>query len=167
MRDRDPDLLIAGFRLWADDRDEHDPTDSYWHNCLQCRFRVETGRSSVSDAVDLSAYDLAEFNDALTKAMASLQGEAVLQAHESAALLLVRLSMKPHGHVELYVESRSGDLAEHHGFLIDIDQSYVAPFARQVRQLAAKFPPSGNERKWKRRSAGSSPILDFIFGKRS
>lgn len=166
MTEREADISLGGFSLWLNGRGSEDPSDNYAFNTISYEVRMETWRSSVSDSGAVSTHDLEAFNKSLRRLMRTLSGEAVLGAHESAALLMLRLTMRSLGHVQLHLELRPDDQTENHAFFTDIDQSYLESFVRQVARQAEKYPPKGGDWRPQYRDARNW-FLDFIFGKRS
>lgn len=174
MMERDPDISLAGFSLWVTGQPYADAGEPYGQDYLDFQTLIETPCSTVRAAGGLSAANLSGFSRDLDIIHEALAGEARLEAHEGEALLILTLTMKPLGHVEAVIDLRSGyGDAERHRFAWGTDQTFLKPFARQVRALSAAYPspfparirepsvPVGPQK-----SDLTSRILDAIFGKR-
>lgn len=172
--ERDADLSLGGFSLWVTGQPYSDAGDPYGQDYLDFQTLIETPFSTVRVVGGLSAANLAGFSRDLDAIHEALDGEARLEAHEGEALLILTLTMKPLGHVEAVIDLRSGyDGDERHRFAWGTDQTFLEPFARQVRALSAAYPSPFPARILERSDAAkprrpdlTSRILDAIFGKR-
>lgn len=174
MIERDPDLALRGFCLWVTGKPYSDVEDDYGQDLLSFETTVHTPWSTFRGSGVLSAAALAAFGQDLTHIVDTLDGEAVLDAHEGGSVLRLALTMGPLGHVEaeLSLQIRYGD--EDHRIVWSLDQTYLGPLARQVRTLAtaypspfpARIPKRVNARK-PQKSGLFAQLLDAIFGTRS
>lgn len=171
--ERDPDAVLGGFSLWITGRPYAHIQEAYGQDILDFETLVESPWSTVRAAGQLSAAGLSGFSRDLNAIHKALNGEAVLEAVEGGAILILTLAMEPLGHVEATVDLRfnPGD-EERHTFVWSLDQTFLEPFVRQARALAATYP-SPFPAKILEPKVLSSPrpglrdrLLDAIFGKR-
>lgn len=175
MMERDPDLSLGGFSLWVTGQPYADAEEPYGQDLLDFQTLIETPSSTVRAAGGLSAANLAGFSRDLDAIHEALDGEAGLEAHEGEALLILNLVMKPLGHVEAVLDLRLGyGDDERHRFAWGLDQTFLEPFARQVRALSAAYPSPFPARIRElsvavgpQKSDLTSRILDAIFGRRT
>ncbi len=174
MMERDPDISLGGFSLWVTGQPYADTGDSYGQDYLDFQTLIETPCSTVRAAGGLSAAILSGFSRELDAIHQALDGEARLEAREGEALLILNVATKPLGHVEAIIDLRSGyGDDERHRFAWGLDQTFLEPFARQVRTLSAAYPSPFPARILEpsrvvepQKSDLTSRILDAIFGKR-
>lgn len=174
MTERDPDLVLSGFRLWVTGKPYSDVEDDYGQDLLSFETTVETLRSTVRGGGTLSAARLAGFNRDLASIVDTLVGEAVLEADEGGTQLVLTLSMRPLGQVDAALSMRIGYGEEDHRITWCLDQTYLDPLARQVRALTktypSPFPASILERVnavETQRPGLATRLLDAIFGART
>lgn len=175
MMDRDPDLTLGGFSLWVTGQPYPDAEEPYGQDLWDFQALIETPCSTVRAAGVLSAASLSGFRGDLDAIHETLDGDAVLEADGGGATLILTLAMKPLGHVETVLDLRLGyGDDERHRFAWSLDQTFLEPFARQVRALSAAYPSPFPARILQpsrvvepRTSDLTSRILDAIFGKRS
>lgn len=173
--ERDPDLSLGGFSLWVTGQPYADAGDPYGQDHLDFQTLIETPCSTVRAAGGLSAANLAGFSRDLDAIREALAGEVRLEAHEGEALLLLHLAMRPLGHVEAVLDLQLGyEDDERHRFRWSLDQTFLEPFARQVRALSAAYPSPFPPRNLEpipgaepRKSNLLSRILDAVFGERT
>lgn len=173
--EREPDLSLGGFSLWVTGQPYADSDEPYAQNILNIEVAIETPRSAARAATVLSAASLSGFSRDLDKALVTLSGEAVLLADESENSFTLNLAMKPLGHVSAVVDLRLGiDDAEDHRISWGLDQSYLDPFARQVRGLAMAYPSPFTACAPDTKTAVAavppnrlSRLMDLIFGERN
>jgi len=172
--DRDPDLSLGGFNLWVTGQPYADTGEPYGQDYLDFQTLIETPCSTVRGAGGLSAANLSGFSRDLDAIHKALAGEARLEAHEREALLILTLAMKPLGHVDAVLDLRLGYGDERHWFAWSLDQTFLEPFARQVRALSAAYPSPFPSRILEpsravepQKADLTSRILDAIFGKRT
>lgn len=172
--ERDPDLVLGGFSLWVTGLPYAHLGDDYGQDLLDFQTLIETPWSTVRATGVLSAASLSGFGRDLTAIYEGLEGDAVLEAIDGEAILVLTLTMKPLGHVEAVVDLRFnlGD-EERHRFAWGFDQTFLKPFARQVRTLAGAYPSPFPARILEpsravesQKSGLTSRLLDAIFGKR-
>lgn len=175
MTERDPDLALGGFSLWVTGKPYADVEEAFGQDLLDFQTLIETPRSAVRAAGVLSAAGLSGFCRDLNAIDQALDGDAVLEAYDGEAVLILTLAMKPLGHVEAVVDLRFNlGEEERHRFTWGLDQTYLGPFARQVRALSAAYPSPFAARILEPSSALEpqksnliAQILDLIFGKHS
>lgn len=172
MMDRDPDLSLGGFSLWVTGQPYADAEEPYGRDLLGFETLIETPSSTVRAAGMLSAASLSGFCRDLNAIHEALEGDAVLEAHDGESILILTLAMKPLGHVEAVLDLRSNLGDENHRFAWGLDQTFLKPFAHQVRAFSAAYPSPFPARVLEpTRVAGpqksdlTSRILDAIFGK--
>jgi hypothetical protein len=174
MMERDPDLSLGGFSLWLTGQPYPDAEEPYGQDLWDFQTAIETPCSTVRTAGVLSAASLSGFSRDLNAIHETLGGEAVLEADGGGATLILTLAMRSRGHVETVLDLRLGyGDDERHRFVWDLDQTFLEPFARQVRALSSAYPSPFPARILERdrvsepqKSGLTSRILDAIFGKR-
>ena len=174
MTERDADLVLGGFCLWVTGKPYSDVEDDYGQDLLSFEITVETLWSTVRCGGTLSAARLAGFSRDLASIVDTLDGEAVLEASEGGTVMVLTLTMRPLGHVDAVLALRIGYDEEDHRIAWSLDQTYLAPLARQVRMLAAAYPspyPASILERVKAfeplRSGLASRLLNAIFGART
>lgn len=173
--ERDPDLALSGFRLWVLGKPYGDAEDAYARDLLDFRTSVATPWSTIKASGVLSAAGLAGFSRDLTAIYETLAGEAVLEAPDGDAILVLTLTMKPLGQVEAAVFLRLGPKQdEDHRIVWRLDQTFLESLTRQARALAIAYPsPFTAKAAEPATSAGSAKpgvvtrLLDIIFGERT
>lgn len=168
MTERDPDLSLQGFDLWLHGQAFPDADDPWSRELLEFSVLLKIGASTVNDEGALSKAALAQFSNELALMLKTLRGEAILEAGEASIMFMLTLSMRSLGRVEMAVDLRSYDGYERHQFRVDLDQSYLEPFALQVRACVASHPSEFKVRAGRKEAASSgigTRLLDAIFGK--
>lgn len=139
---REPDFCLGGFELWIHGRSSP-ASEDYWDG----NWLLVTARCSAHSAIietGGSILHLSELETVLAecrKIYASLSGEARLDCLEPGIRL--RIVMGNGGHCELFVSITPDHLYQDHSFTFDLDQSYLAPFIKQLERVFATYPLKG------------------------
>lgn len=139
----EPDLHIAGFKLWVHGyqyRDVDDYWDGNWLNATAvCS---ENGATVLVRGAFVRTNEIQAWQHAIDKLLADLEGEAKLQCMEPE--IAVTLVAKSLGAVEMEVQITPDRLAQEHRFTFAIDQSYLGPLSSQCFRLLNAFPVRGS-----------------------
>jgi hypothetical protein len=135
----DPDLQIAGFRLWVHGR-QFPQSQDYWDgNWLIVTAHCSYSQSSVSahgSFVHLGEiYRLLQETEALFQ---TLQGKAELRCMEPN--LSVELLAQTGGHIRVKISLTPDNMTESHSYTDGLDQTYLPPVIAGCKAILAKFP---------------------------
>ena len=135
----DPDLQIAGLRLWVHGR-QFPQSQDYWDgNWLIVTVHCIYPQSSVrahGPIVHLGEiYGLLQETEALFK---TLQGKAELRCMEPN--LGVELLAQTGGHIRVKISITPDQITESHSYTDGIDQTYLRPIITGCKAILAKFP---------------------------
>jgi hypothetical protein len=139
----DPDLTIAGLKIWVHGRQFPESGDYHDANWLfitaQCD--AEGARVTATGPI-LQITEILHFLKSCEILATTLRGSAILPCREPN--LAVELDAKSHGHIAITVEITPEHLSQWHRFEFDADQTYLPPIISGCRNLLKRFPIRGN-----------------------
>jgi hypothetical protein len=138
----EPDIAIAGLKLWVHGYQFRDSDDRWDGNWLNVTAVCSEGGASVSVHGNFVRTDeIAEWQTAAERLSAELSGEARLQYMEPN--LAVTLKAASLGAVEMEVQITPNQLTQDHKFRFEIDQSYLHSLSSQCARVLQAFPSRG------------------------
>jgi hypothetical protein len=148
----DPDLQIAGLRIWVHGRESPDAADYWDGNWLRatayCIYPESTVRVHGSFVRNSEIAGLLRGAEHLYE---SLSGSAGLECLEPN--LHVQLNAKTGGHLEVEISITPDQLNETHRFKDEIDQTYLPQIIAACRRILERFPVRAAERVASERAA--------------
>ncbi|MDY0978493.1 hypothetical protein SOM61_26380 [Massilia sp. CFBP9012] len=139
----EPHLHLAGLKLWVHGyryRDVDDYWDGNWLNATAvCS---ENGATVLVRGAFIRTDEIQDWQHALDKLLADLQGEATLECMEPE--IAVTLRAKSLGAIEMEVRITPDQSTQEHRFIFAIDQSYLEPISSQCARLLTAFPIRGS-----------------------
>jgi hypothetical protein len=138
----EPDVALAGLRLWVHGREFEDSTDYWDANWLRVSaICVYPGASVSVDGPIVHLGEVEQFSAEIDKVHRTLDGTARLACIEPN--LHVGLVVNRSGRVQIAVDITPNHLAQKHQFCDEVDQSYLPELASACRKLLAKYPIRG------------------------
>lgn len=138
----EPDLQIAGLRLWVHDRQSPQSLDYWDGNWLVVTVHCIYPQSSVrihGSIVHLGEiYDLLQETETLFE---TLQGKAELRCMEPN--LGIELLAQTGGHIRVRISITPDQMTESHSYTDGLDQTYLPPVIAGCQAILAKFPLRG------------------------
>jgi hypothetical protein len=135
----DADLRLLGLSLWVEGREFPDATDFWDGNWLVIRAEMRASGAYVERSGPiLTAADFERFRDDLSKMVADLAGEAVLEGLEPG--LRFFLKMQKLGRIEAIVEITPDHLTQQHRFEVEVDQSFLPGLVASCDAILTRFP---------------------------
>jgi hypothetical protein len=148
----EPDLQIAGLRIWVHGREFADAADYWDGNWLRatayCIYPESTVRVHGSF---VRTSEIAGLLRGAEQLYESLEGSAALECLEPN--LRVQLNAKTGGHLELEINITPDQLNESHRFTDEIDQTYLPQVISACRRILERFPVRDAERSASERAA--------------
>ncbi|MBM4385593.1 MAG: hypothetical protein FJ091_19765 [Deltaproteobacteria bacterium] len=141
----DPDLEIAGLRVWVHGRQFPDATDYWDGNWLRVTGRCNYPGSSVR--VHGSIIHLGELVGLLRgceRLLQTLSGRAELACIEPN--LRVELEAKTGGHIDVAISITPDHMTKKHSFNDAFDQTYLPPIISACKRILERFPVREGER---------------------
>lgn len=139
--DRDPDLMIAGLKVWVLRR-QYPDSDDYWDgNWVEVDATCEADGSHVrarGPFIHLS--ELGRFRDACAAIHEELTGEASLDCMEPTLGATLTFSDSL-GNIDARISLSPNHLEQTHDFLFRIDQSHLPYILRGLSAILEKYPP--------------------------
>lgn len=141
----DPDLRIAGLRLWVHNRqfpESEDYWDGNWLNVTaECR---SPGTSVRVDGPIVHLGEIQMLIEQLEVLYRSLHGQARLECMEPN--LDVSLRALTGGHIEVRISLTPNQLAESHTYTEGLDQTFLPGIIAECKAILGKFPPKSPKR---------------------
>jgi hypothetical protein len=138
----DPDLTMAGLKLWVHGRqfpDQEDYWDGNWLD-VTARCVAEGATVSVSGPI-LHASELQSLHEGLKRLHANPDGEVILDCLEPN--LGVELKGDRLGGIRLTLRITPDNIYQDHIFYFDIDQSYLPSIIRDCKTILDHYPIKG------------------------
>lgn len=135
----EPDLQIAGLRLWVHGRQFPQSQDCWDGNWLIVTAHCSYPQSSV--CVHGSFIHLGEIYGLLQETEAlfqTLNGQAELRCMEPN--LSVELHAQTGGHIRVKIAITPDQISESHSCTDGFDQTYLPPIIEGCKEILAKFP---------------------------
>lgn len=135
----DPDLQIAGLRLWVHGR-QFPQSQDYWDGnwlivTAHCSYSQSSVRADGSFVHLGEIYGLLQETEALFQ---TLQGKAELRCMEPN--LSVELLAQTGGHIRVKISLTPDNMTESHSYTDGLDQTYLPPVISGCKAILAKFP---------------------------
>ncbi len=138
----EPNLPLAGLRLWARAREFPESTDRWDGNWLQTiALCVYPGGEVVVEGPFLRTDELQNFADQCAKRHSTLVGDARLDCMEPG--LRVVLKGNSQGQIAVEIALTPNHLTQRHEFRDQIDQSYLPGIVGSCRDILRRFPIVG------------------------
>jgi hypothetical protein len=139
----EPDLSLAGLRIWISGRQFPDAND-YWDGnwLLVTASCVSAGAQVVTQGPILHLSELRHWLNGLKDLLQAVEGEAELPCMEPNLWATVRLGKTGSG--SLAVSITPDPLKERHEFEIEIDQSYLPRLVRELEDILTRYPLKGD-----------------------
>jgi len=138
----DPDVRVAGLKLWIRRREFPDATDRWDANWLEtvahCTY---SGARVTTVGPFLRTDELAAFAEQCQNLHATLLGNAALDCMEP--YLCVSLTGNPVGHIAVVIRITPDHLQQQHEFRDEIDQSHLPAIVAGCREILRRFPVLG------------------------
>lgn len=139
----EPNLRVAGFRLWVHGRRFPESADFYDGNWLRVTAHCGASGASVwAQGAMLMVTDIAAFGDA-SAAMHRGDGESASLAPIEPKLKALLAATDRLGHMRVRVEITADHLAQAHRFEFELDQSYLPGIVRQCSAIVQQYPIRG------------------------
>lgn len=138
----EPDLNIAGLKLWIHGYQYRD-ADDYWDgNWLDATAICSANGATVRvHGAFIRNDEIANWQRAVEKLGVAREGEAKLECMEPE--IGVTLTAKSLGAIEMEVRITPDNLTQDHSFKFAIDQSYLEPLSSKCARLLHAFPIRG------------------------
>lgn len=135
----DPDLKIAGLRLWVHSR-QFPKSQDYWDGnwlitTTHCLYPQSSVRAHGSIVHLGEIYGLLRSTENLYQ---TLQGQAELRCIEPN--LGVELLAQTGGHIRVKISITPDHMTESHSFIDSFDQTYLPSIIAECKAILAKFP---------------------------
>ncbi len=138
-----PDLQIAGLRLWVHGRQFEDAADYWDGNWLRVTAHCVYPGSSVStDGSIVRLNELAILMQGCEQIYASLKGQAKLSCIEPN--LNVELTAETLGRIKVEMSITPDHMSQTHRYVDGFDQSFLPPIISACRLIIEKFPIRGS-----------------------
>jgi len=138
----EPDITLAGLKLWVHGYQFRDSEDRWDGNWLSATAICSEGGASVLVRGNFIRTDeIAEWLSAVEKLELNFTGEARLPCMEPN--LAVTLKGSPLGAIEMDVRITPDQVTQDHRFTFTIDQSYLKSLSSQCSLLLGTFPLRG------------------------
>lgn len=141
----EPDLKVAGLRLWVHGRQFPGSQDDYDSNWLRVTAHCgASGASVLAKGAIVMVMDIDGFGAGCA---AMLRGES-----SSAALDPLEPELKVSldatdslGHIRVHVEITPDHLMQSHRFEFEVDQSYLPAIIKECSEIVREYPIRGQE----------------------
>lgn len=138
----EPDLMIAGLKIWVHDRQFPELMDYWDGNWLfvtaQC---IAEGARIIVAGPILHLSEILHLLDGCEAMKETLQGTASLACMEPN--LRVQLEAKAHGHITITVDITPDHLSQWHKFEFQADQTYLQTIISGCKRLLKECPIRG------------------------
>jgi hypothetical protein len=139
---RDPDIEIAGLKIWVHKRQFPDVEDYWDGNWLDISACCRATQSEVwATGSILHASELESWLIQLRKFSQTLKESAALKTMEP--YISVKLTANQLGHVQVNVSITPDHLTQQHEYEFDIDQTYLNPLISGIENVLSKYPLKG------------------------
>jgi hypothetical protein len=139
----EPELTVAGFRLWVHGRQFPDAEDYDDGNWLRVTAHCGASGASVwAQGAILMVTDIADFGDQCAAMLSGGTRLAHLDPLEPELRVLLQATDRL-GHVRVQVEITPDHLAQAHRFEFEVDQSYLPGIIRQCSAIMQEYPIRG------------------------
>lgn len=141
----DPDLEIAGLRLWVHGRQFPDSTDYWDGNWLRVTaYATSPGSRVRTHGSILHLSEVVQLKHGCERLYETLEGRAGLDCMEPD--LDVEFTARGGGHIGVKVSINPDHLSESHEFLDEIDQTYLPGIIAACRRILERLPIREPER---------------------
>lgn len=138
----DPDLQLAGLRIWIHRRQFPDSADYWDGNWLEVTAGCGgSGATVFATGPIIHLSELDRFRAESENLLKELKGEASLSCIEPE--LSAVLKSGPHGHITMEVSITPEFMSQRHWFQFEIDQSYLPSFLGQCHAILDAYPIRG------------------------
>jgi hypothetical protein len=138
----EPDLSIAGLKIWIHKRQFPDSMDYYDGNWLYITATCADKNASVwINGPIILVTDIVFLLNGIETMYSQLSGEAELPCIEPE--LYVTMKSQKLGHIEMTVDITPDNLTQKHSFIFSIDQSYLQNAITDCKKILEKFPVKG------------------------
>lgn len=136
----EPDIEIAGLKIWVHGRQFEDAQDYWDGNWLHVTaYCAEGGAAVRAHGPLLHLSELSHFLKACEKLHETLRGKAELPCMEPNLSVELAVS-SPRGNIEAKVRITPDHLSQQHTFGFSIDQSYLPGILRGIRSVLGLYP---------------------------
>jgi len=141
----DPDLTIAGLRVWVHGRQFPEATDYWDGNWLRVTARCNYPGSSVRvHGAIIHLGELVGLLRGCERLYETLTGRAELACIEPN--LRVTLNAETGGHIQVCISITPDHLSENHSFTDGFDQTFLPPIIAACKRILDQFPVREEER---------------------
>jgi hypothetical protein len=139
----EPDLRVAGLRLWVHGRQFPEAEDAYDGNWLRVTAHCGASGASVwAQGAILMVTDVAGFGDGCTAMLGGKSKTAALTPLEPDLKVTLE-STDSLGHVRAHVEITPDHVWQSHRFEFEVDQSYLPGIITQCSDFVSEYPSRG------------------------
>jgi hypothetical protein len=140
---RDPDISLAGLKIWIHSR-QFPNSDDYWDgNWVNASASMSARGARIEvTAPFIHLGDLKRWHEQLLSLNKNLAGEANLQPMEPE--ISVTMVAESLGHITVTADLTPDHIYQKHRFEFEIDQSYLPPLIEEVEKVLIKFPLKGH-----------------------
>lgn len=138
----EPDLTIAGLRVWIHGRqfpDSSDYWDANWLQVTACCVYPTSAVTTQGPIIHLG--EVLDFQQSCQKMYDTLSGKAELTRTELE--LLVSMEAGAGGHISLEIAITPNTVFEEHIYRDSIDQSYLPPILDASKSILNAYPVIG------------------------
>jgi len=139
----EPDLAIAGLRIWVHGRqfpDSEDYWDGNWLNVSVCCSAL--GAEVWTNGSILHMSEVAGWLSSCIQVNKTLSGQANLETMESE--IHMKLSADSLGHLGMEVQITPNISEQEHTFRFDIDQSFLSALIAGLKRVVELYPIKGH-----------------------